>query len=327
MAVNVSVYNIDDYPDNVKTVTTDLKTVVPLGKEGDEKWVLSFTTNAYSDNANATAIQDVYIQEVKTGWFKSSGFVGTGGKFTIDSDNNALGVKIDASVGPTAGPGYYTITLSSGVNVTGEAIAADIQTNIIGLPDDSNWNDSDDGYSTAYLSSIVRYTGGKFWVVSGSVSAYYTGASRSSVKMYKIAGDMCFETLGFNLSVDSESVAGTAITEVLLASNYNGGTATMTVDTGLGAVAGDGLVITDDDSTHYFTALSGTVGTTVKLAVVSTNGFDAIPDTVTYSGSVSKVQKLTVQDPDNVPKSYYTDVDEITRWGIRNHINQIDFSS
>jgi hypothetical protein len=67
MAVNVTVYDLENYPDNSKTVTVDQKTVVPLGYDGDEQWVLSFTTTAYSDNTARTAIQDIYVTEMKAG--------------------------------------------------------------------------------------------------------------------------------------------------------------------------------------------------------------------------------------------------------------------
>lgn len=326
MAVNVSVYDLVNYPDNPKTVTVDIRTIVPLGYEGDEQWVLSFVTTAYSDNTTPTAIQDIYVQETSAGWLKSSGFVGTGGRFTIDSSTKQLGIKIDASAGPSGGSGYYTISLSEGENLTGESIASDMEEKIRALPDDASWNTSDDGYKLAYLAATVEYKNGKFWIISGSISSYYTGANRSSVKVYKITGDACFETLGFDLSVDSQTIAGTTIKEVLLASNYTGGNATMSVNTGLGVSEGDALAITDGTNTHYFTAISGTTESSLKLAIQATNGFDAIPSTTTYSGSVSKVQKLTLQDPENRPVSYYTNVDDIVRWGIKSIVNQVDFS-
>ena len=62
MATSVTVYDLENYPDNSKSMTLDHKAVVPVGEEGDEKWVLSFTTTAYSDNDDRTAISDLYIQ-------------------------------------------------------------------------------------------------------------------------------------------------------------------------------------------------------------------------------------------------------------------------
>ena len=63
MARNVTVYDLDNYPDNSKTVTCDQQSIVPIGYGGDEQWVLSFVTSAYSDNTNNTAIQDIYVRE------------------------------------------------------------------------------------------------------------------------------------------------------------------------------------------------------------------------------------------------------------------------
>lgn len=326
MAVNVSVYDLENYPDNPKTVSVDVKTIVPLGYEGDEQWVLSFVTTAYSDNTTPTTIQDIYVQEISAGWYKSSGFVGTGGRFTIDSDTKQLGIKLDASSGPSGGSGYYTISLSEGTNLTGESIAADIEDQIRALPDDASWNTNDNGYKLAYLACTVEYKNGRFWIISGSISQYYTGNNRSSVKVYKIAGDDCFETLGFDLGVDSQTIAGTTVKEVLLASNYTGGNSPMSVNTGLSIAVGDALAITDGTNTHYFTALSGTTESSIVVATQGGNGYDAIPSTVTYSGTYSKVQKLRMQDPENKPVPYYTDVDDIVRWGIKSISNQIDFS-
>jgi len=115
MAVNVTVYDLDNYPDNGQTVTVDHATLVPMSYDGDEQWVISFSTAAYSDNANLTTIQDIYVREVRAGWAKSSGLVGTGGKFTITpSTGDSMNVKMDDS------SQYYTITISSGTNLGGD---------------------------------------------------------------------------------------------------------------------------------------------------------------------------------------------------------------
>lgn len=325
MAVNISIYDLD-FPDSPKTVTVDLKTIVPLGTHGDEKWVLSFVTTAYSDNANTTAIQDIYIQETRSGWLKSSGMVGNAGKFTISGSNKQIGIKLDNSTGVASGNGYYVISLNEGVNLTGEAIAENIEEQIRALPDDASWNSNDDGFKLAYLAASVKYTNGRFWIVSGSVSPFYTGTNRSSVKVYKISGDTCYETLGFNLSTDSETIAGVSINEVLLSSDYIGGNTDMHVNTGLGITVNDSLAITDGVSTDFFTAISGSTETILKLATVGTHNYDAISPGTTYSGGVSKVQKLRLQDPENMPVSYYTTIDDVVRQGIMSLANQVDFS-
>ena len=325
MAISVTVYDLENYPDNPKTITLDQKSVVPAGQEGDEKWVLSFTTSAYSDNTNHTAISDLYVQEMRGGWLKSSGFVGTGGKFTIGNNSKRLKIKLDNSAGADGGGGYYTITLTEGTNLTGDAIAADIETRIRALPDDSSWVTADDVFKLSYTSCTVEYKDGRFKIVSGTVSPYYTGVSRSSVKVAKVDADTCYETLGFDLSVDSETIAGVAIKEALVTSDYTADNTPLAIAAGTGVQAGDCLVITDGTNTDYFTALSGTVDTSIVVPVSSANGYTGIEHN--YSQNITKVQILREQDPENEPVSCYDTVDAITRRGIINIVNQIDFSS
>jgi len=325
MAQSITVYDLENYPDNAKTITLDQKSVVPAGQEGDEKWILSFTTTAYSNNTDRTDISDLYVQEMRGGWLKSSGFVGTGGKFTVGASSKQLKIKLDNSAGADGGGGYYTISLTEGVNLTGDAIAADIETQIRALPDDASWVTADDGFKLAYISCTVEYKDGRFWIISGTVSPYYTGASRSSVKVAQAAGDTCYETLGFDLSVDSESIAGVAVKEALVTSDYTTDNTPLAIAAGTGVVAGDCLLITDGTNQDQFTALSGTIDTSVVVATNANNSYVGIGHN--YSQDVSKVQILREQDPENEPVSYYDTVDSITRRGIINVVNQIDFSS
>jgi len=324
MAISVTVYDLENYPDYPKTITLDEKSVVPAGQEGDEKWVLSFVTTAYSDNTARTAIQDIYVQEIKGGWLKSSGFVGTGGKFTIGAASKQLKIKIDASAGAVGGGGYYTITLTTGINLTGDAIAADMETKIRALPADASWIAGDAAYELAYLNASVEYKDGRFWIISGSVSLYYTGASRSSVEVVQAAGDICYQTLGFNLSIDSETVAGISAKEVMLAENYTTDTSPVVIGTGTGVVAGDCMMIYDGTNKDYFAVLSGTE-TSVEVATIAGHNYTGISNSYTTSGT--KVQVLREQDPEQAPVAYYDIVDSIVRWGIKSITNQIDFSS
>lgn len=313
MAVNVTVYDLENYPDNSKTVTVDQKTVVPLGYEGDEQWVLSFTTAAYSDNTNRTAIQDIYVTEMKAGWFKSSGFVGSNGKFTLVSGVNAvLGIKMDNSANT------YYITLDAGVNVPGASIANDMQTKIRNIPNGAAWGTADNGYQLAYINSIVDFSNNRFYIVSGMVSPYYTGANRSSVLVTASGSDACFTTLGFDLGTSSEAIAAISAKEALLASTAASGSSTIVVDSlYTGAVAYDVGMVTNGTYTDYF-QITVVSGTTFTIA-------NAVQHT--YTLGVSKVQLLKYQDPDNLPNTYFDSVDKITRWGIDSLANQIDFSS
>lgn len=316
MATNVTVYDLDNYPDNAKTVTTDQTTVVPTGAYGDEKWVLSFTTSAYSDNTNLTAIQDIYVQDLKAGWIKSSGLVS--GPYVVAVSSNSLGVKIDNS------SQYYYIGVTIG-SYGGDSLASELQGKIRNIPTTSGigWSSSDD--SLAYKNAIVEYNDGKFRVVSGSVGSFYTGSSRSSVQVSASGTDTLHDDLGFNLGVDSETLASAAANETTVVSTYTGGTSPISISADIGATTGDAMMITNGTTTEYFTVLSGTA-TSLEVAIIDPHTFDAIAGT--YSGSgVSKVQLLRVQDPEQEPNSYYTTVDGAVRWGLLSVINQIDFSS
>jgi len=317
MATNITVYDLENYPDNNKTITVDVKQVVPVGYEGDEQWTLSFVTNAFSDIATSTVIQDIYIQEIKAGWIKSSGLVGTGGKFTINTANKTLGIKIDAS------SGWYYIELETGNNIGGDTIASDMENKIRAIPDSVLWSSSDD--ELAYKNASVEYTNGKFYIISGTVSPFYTGSNRSSVKVTYSGVDNAYYNLGFNLSVDSQSIASTAINEALVTSSYITDTASLVVDT-LDVSVGECLAITDNTNTDYFTALSGTTSTNIVVATSSgTAGYVGIANN--YTANRAKVQVLRIQDPDQVPAAIYDDVDSAMRWGIKSIVNQIDFSS
>src|SRR6056297_2434210 len=149
MALNITTQDLENYPGVTKTVSLDLSSVVPTGYEGDEKIVLNVSTNAYSDNASRTAIQDRYITGFKAGWCKSSGLAGSGGKFSLDSDHYKLKVKLDATVSGSDGSGYYEIDLNYGTTpIDGEEVAADMEEKIRALGDGLNTADS--GFALAY---------------------------------------------------------------------------------------------------------------------------------------------------------------------------------
>lgn len=317
MATNVTVYDLDNYPDNSKTVSIDLKTVVPVGEEGDEKWVLQFYTSAYSDNINRTVIPDIYVRDIIAGWAKSSGLIGVGGKFTITDSSKVLGIRIDNSTN------IYYITLATGTNMTGAVIAEDIEAKVRAIPDSYLFTDS--AYTSAYRNVSVEFNGGKFNIISGSMAPYYTGTERSSVDVTTSGVDTCPSVLGYNLMISSYNIAGISIREALVGANYTLDTSPLTVGAGTGISEGAAVYITDGINSDYFTALSGTTDTSVVVATSGTNGYAGINNN--YTLIASKVQLLKENDPDNAPLPYYTDIDSTVRWGIKCMANAIDFSS
>ena len=327
MAVNVTVYDLENYPDNSKTVAVDIKKVTPIGYEGDEQWVVSCTTTAYSDNTNRTAIQDVYIQEIKGGWSRSSGLVTS--PFSITTSNK-LRLRLDADLPSgtdtkiigTGANAYWEITLVSSGTVTGDAVAADMETQIRALADSSDMSST---YMLSYMNASVEFADDKFKIISGSISNSYSGAARSSVEVYPTAfANCCTASIGFDLPVDSETLAGISMKEVATVSGYGGGV-DLALSAGLGSsMPGSPLYITDGVNSEYFLADTASTETAVKVRTVGGN--QALSNS--YSASTgTKVQRLYWGDADAEPTNYYSDVDATVRWAIKTQANQIDYSS
>jgi hypothetical protein len=313
MATNVTVRDLDNYPDNFKTITVDQATLVPTGARGDEKWVNSFTTTAYSNNTSLTAIQDIYVQEFKAGWYKSSGLVS--GPFIIQSGRQWMGVQMDAN-------SAYYIQLDA-ATYGGDSLASSIEEKIRAVPTTSGiWIAGDD--ALAYKNAIVDYVNGKFIIVSGNVGEFYTGVNRTSVTITASGADTLFAYLGFGLGISSEYLASSLPTQTLLGTSYSPGGATLVLSSDIGFVAKDSGYITDGTTTDYFTVISGS-GVTWYVPNVGTNGFNGIANS--YTAGTAKVVRMRVQDSDQEPVCYHNTIDSIVRWGIASLVNQVDFSS
>ncbi|MHA1833667.1 MAG: hypothetical protein ACTSV7_06710 [Candidatus Baldrarchaeia archaeon] len=323
MAIRVDTQDLVNYPGTIKVVTLDQDSIVPVGYEGDEQYVLSFSTTAYSDIANSTAIQTLYMNEIKTGWCKSSGFKGSNNKFELDATHYKMKIKLDATVSGSDDSGYYEILLDYNLDSTpidGEAIAADMEEKIRAV----TCVTADTGFQLSYKSCSVEFTAGKFWIIPGSIGNFYTGSNRSSAVVTTASTDDCSALLGFDLQVTSVALAAVSVKEAVLAANYSTNTSPMTIGAGTGVVAGDALVISDGANTDYFTAISGTTDTSVVVATIPVYNYTGVVNDYVIG---DRVQKLRYQDPDRVPVSYYSDIDAIHRFGTKYLINQIDYSS
>jgi hypothetical protein len=169
MALNIDTQDIDAYPGTVKRVTVDQSQIVPIGFEGDEQFVVTIGTSAYSDNTLRTAIQDLYVTDFIAGWCKSSGFAGSSGKYSLDATHNTIRVKMDATVSGVGQTGYYPITLDWDDSArSGELVAQDMEDKIRAV----TCSGADAGYQLAYTNASVEYKNGKFWIVSGSIGRY-----------------------------------------------------------------------------------------------------------------------------------------------------------
>ncbi len=327
MALNIDTQDLENYPGTTKRITIDLGSIVPIGAEGDEKFVLSNTTSAYSNVTERTNIQDIYITEMTAGWCKSSGFAGSAGKFYLDDTHKSLKVRMDATVSGSDGSGFYTIDLTPNDDdtpVSGEVVAAELEVRIREVADSLNIEDT--GFATAYRNASVEYKNSKFWIVSGSIGSYYTGNLRSSVVVAAADTNDCSQILGFDLPTNSYTLANVAVKETILNTGYTTDTDTLSVNTGTGAESGQAFMITDGDlKTDYFIAMSGTTDSNIKVATFSVNGYIGI--TNSYDANSAKLQLLREQDPEGVPTNWYTSIDQLVRYGIKSMANQIDYSS
>jgi hypothetical protein len=318
MAINLDTQSLVDYPGNVKRVTLDQDSIVPMGSEGDEKIVMTVSTSAYSDNTARTAIQDIYITNFKTGWCKSSGFKGTA--FALDSTKNSLEVKIDSTTSGISG-GYYRITLEhdDGLSISGDVVAADMEEKIRAVADTLATEDA--GYKLAYMNASVEFKSGRFWIISGSLSGYYSGANKSSVKVRASSTNDASQILGCDINTNSEDIDGVEVKEALVLTDYTttSGTGTITISANIGAATNDCLLITDRVNSDYFQVSNVSGGTVIE--------FDGSKVLNNYSANEAKVQLLREQDPDSEPTFWFSTIDDIARHGIKTIVNQIDYSS
>ncbi len=320
MAINIDTQDLVNYPGNVKRVVIDQTSVVPQGYEGDEQFMLNFSTSAYSDNVDRTRIQSAYVTSFKAGWCKSSGFAGT--KFALDSTHNSIEVKIDST---TSGidSGYYRVVLehNNGIPIDADVVAADMETKLRAIAD--NLGTADVGYRMAFLNAVVQFIGSRFWIVSGSLSAYYSGANKSAVSVRSSLVNDCSAILGFDLPTTSEIVDSLSVKEALVLTTFSGSTATgtgqITINQNVGAAINDCMLITNGTYTEYFQITNVTNGTVIQ--------FNSDSVSQDYLASRAKVQLLREQDPDADPTLWFDSIDKITRHGIKTMINQIDYSS
>ena len=327
MAINQDVQDLILYPGITKRVTLDVDQIVPTHTYGDEKLMLTASTTAYSDNANRTSIQDLYVMHPFVGWAKSSGLAGVAGKFNLTAATNRMGISMDATVSGTfsyAGKAYYEISLAYNTDntlKTGEDIAADMQKKIRSI----QCEEGDKGFQLAYKNCDVTFKSGKFYITSGTIASDYVGPNRTSVDVAPAPSNDCTKVLGFDHPVTSEDLWGTTIAEAAITADYTAGSASLTIGLGTSVQNGDSLYITDGTNFDYFTAITAS-GIQITVPTQATNGFDGIKHSYTVSAG-SYVQILRKQDPDNKPNSYFENTDALLRYMSKCLINQIDFSS
>jgi len=303
MAVNVSVFDLVNYPNNPKTVTVDITELVPVGNGGEDTWVFSAITSATA--SGGAAIQRLYISQNRFGWAKSSGL--KQGPYTVNSGQKHLKIAIDEDISEA-----LEITLEESLtSLGGNVVAKDIQSK---LSASAKTGDGKVG-NLAYLNATVKFVNGAFEVISGTASDVYTGSTRSSVAIADgVTTTGLAEELGFNIVFSSEDIASDPPVQASLASDYTTGTMVV-VDTSGVINSGDCLAITDGTNLEFRGVESGS-GANVVLSSGLAN---------TYATG-SLVQVLKLQDPAGKPVSAYETVDDVIKFSIASLANQINFA-
>lgn len=306
MATTIYLRDLIFNPGVSKTASVDLTELVPSGNDGDEKWVTVVSTTA--KDFNAASIQNIYGNCMKRGFSKSSGFLK--GPYTVASPNNVLSLVID---GVSA-----NVTLEEGINLTGTAVASDIEDKIIAVGDGGGAQEG----NLSFLAANCSFTDGVFKIESGTLSDKYTGTSRTSVEV--ASSGTVNSTLGFNLPTESSILTGRVIPESALATTFVASGTSVVVSSAVQMEANRAYVITDGTNTDYFIAtvvVSGTNTLTVAAGAIP-HGYTVVSGTANV-----KVQMLAINDPDPEPKSPLVDLDAVVRFCISSIQRQIDFSS
>jgi len=297
-----------------KIVKVDIGTLIQTGHGGEEKWLLKFYTPEFSDVDSRTGIKSVYLDQLSSGWYKSSGLVDN--SYTISTNNDSLNIRLDNS------SGTYNIVLDHGTGLKGKVVANEIKRKINDIPNSVDWVDEGDPIKFCYTNCNVKYKDDKFYILSGS-SGEYSGAEVSSVRVSEVSGNTCYYTLGFHLGVSSEVLSDIIIKESLLLQNYVTNTSNLIIDNNISPEDGDVFYITDDLNEDYFVCVSGSVVGNLKIQTSAFNSYIGIKNN--YLAGATKIQLLKKNDPDFIPTNYTTSIDDMIKWGINNIANKIDY--
>jgi hypothetical protein len=183
MAINQTVYS-PQYPNNSKTVSVDIVTRIPLGAEGDEKFVLYVYTSAYSNNASTTAIAPIYMYEMRRGW--AQGFEVSS---PIATDGGTITVAIDET-----DQGAVELTVESG-SQSGSVLASVLQAQL--QYEAVSGTKSTASNKLSYLNAQVKYEDSRLTFYSGSTRQYFNNSDRTKTSSVKVTGGTVGEDLGF----------------------------------------------------------------------------------------------------------------------------------
>lgn len=303
MTVNVNVYDLENYPDSSKSVTVDIKQVIPLGAGGDERWVVTAYTSATA--SGSAAIQDMFIRSFTLGWCKSTGF--NQGPYTINAGQGTFKVELNGSSDRSV-----VLTNQTG-QISGEAVAADMEVQISNL---SAIGAAEAG-NLAFKNVQVDFTNGRFIVKSGSSSTAYTGASKTSASISAGDSNDVSVHLGFYAQVKSEDIAGTSVPETYVTFPYTSSSGLTSIDVSsvTNFSAQDCFAITDGTNTEY-RYISSAAGSVINFNAALSNDY----------ANNTRIQAVRAQDPASTPVSVFTTIDDAVTYALASIVNQINFA-
>jgi hypothetical protein len=184
MALNITVYD-EDYPTNTKTVSIDLVSRVPSGGDGDEKFIVYVYTaaNVYSNVTNRTAVDPIFIADVKRGWAQSFDVASP-----VTTNGGTLTVAIDEATS-----GAVTLTLASGTysgQTVADSLGSQLQLTASGVKAGAT-------NELSYRNSSLKYEDGKFVILSGSTKKSFNSSTWDDTSSVKVTGGTVAGNLGF----------------------------------------------------------------------------------------------------------------------------------
>ena len=184
MALNITVYD-DTYPTNSKTVSIDLVSRVPASGDGDEKFIVYVYTaaNVYSNVANRTAVDPIFISNIKRGWAQSFDVASP-----VTTSGGTLTVAIDE-----ADSGAVTLNLDEG-EFSGATIADNLQTQLQATASGVKASATN---MLSYRNAQFKYEDGKFVFLSGSTRNSFNSSTWSETSSVKVTGGTVAGDLGF----------------------------------------------------------------------------------------------------------------------------------
>jgi hypothetical protein len=312
MAVNLTVVDSINNPDNTKTVTVDVKSLVDTESEGDEIWFLSVTTNA--TGTGGASIDDEIAANLINGYARSSGLVVP--PFVVTSGSNHFNLSIDGSLDREVAltPDSYT----------GDSLAEEVETQVrvlseIGQPEAGN---------LSFKNAECEFVDSRFEIRSGTVSSSYTGASKSSVSITEgTTTTGLIGIMGYDIPYESEAIAlgrsGVVVTS--LASSVSPSDVAITVVDPTGIAVGDILSIVDNTGASANVLVDDISGSPV-LGVKGKGDTPTDGKIGATLASGARVQKLVITDPTGIPTSPINTVDKMYRKMISTIVSQINFS-